>query len=145
MSNLPDYTIVNQTQQEYQVNFPAARCICNIYAKANECLNLEFVWKDGNGIAKNLSDYTGKMSIKERKDGHIVVATCGDSPEDDGTLETFSNGHIKIYMDADKFKQLYKSGTWVYDILLKSPDGLITRLIEGNVYIDRGVTEMNNS
>jgi len=140
MSGLLDYTVANQSQEEYQVDFPAARCICNIYAKANESLNLEFVWKDGTGVVKNLSDYTGKMSIKERKDGHIVVATCGNSPDDDGTLETFSNGHIKIYMAADKFRQLYKSGTWVYDILLKAPSGDVTRLIEGNVYIDRGVT-----
>jgi len=136
-----EYTIDNnQTQEEYQVQFPGARCICNIYAKANETLNLDFVWKNGNGIAKDLSTYTGKMSIKERKDGHITVATCGQDEEDEGTLITNASGHILAKLDSVHLQNLYKSGTWVYDILLRDSSSNVTRLIEGYFYIDRGVT-----
>ena len=49
------FTLNNQTQEEYQDSYRnGARAIATIYAKANESLNLHFVWKSGAGIGKDL-------------------------------------------------------------------------------------------
>lgn len=141
------YEIKNQTQIEYQDNNgnKGARAIVNIYAKSNESLNLLFYWKDGKGFSKDLSGYQAAMSIRERKDGQVVAATCSSEPGYDGTISLGNDGSIAITMPAKVLQDaLYKNGTWLYDIILKSESGIITRLIQGTFYIDRSVTQLKD-
>lgn len=141
---MTDLIVTNQTQIEYQTNFDkGARAIANIYAKSNESLNCLFRWKNKNGIAIDLREYTAAMSIRERKDGHIVVATCDTSGDADGLITLGFDGSIRITMDYTKLQSLYKTGEWKWDLILKSPDGIITRLIQGDFFIDRSVTYMD--
>lgn len=135
----------NQTQLEYQDSYKnGARAIATIYSKANESLKLHFIWKTGTGVGVDLSQYTGAFSVRERKDGHIVVAVCDTSGNADGTMTLDWGGNIKINMDYTKLQAMYKTGDWVWDLVLRSPDGVVTRLIEGDFKVDRGVTYLDN-
>lgn len=140
------YTIQNQTQIEYQqATNKGARAIVNIYAKSNESLKLLFYWKDGKGFAKDLSGYSAALSIRERKDGQIDAATCSTESGYDGSITLGRDGSILVLMDAQVLQNsLYKSGEWLYDLILKSPQGIITRLIQGTFYIDRSVTQIGD-
>ena len=138
------FTINNQTQEEYQEAYSnGARAVATICAQSNSSLNLHFVWKTGSGIAMDLTGYTGAFSVRERKDGHLVAAVADTTGTGDGTMTVDFAGNIKIQMDYTVIQPLYKTGDWVWDLILKSPDGITTRLIEGDFKIDRGVTYFN--
>lgn len=138
------FTVSNQTQEEYQESYRnGARAIATIFAKANESLNLHFVYKTGAGVGVDLTEYTGAFSVRERKDGHLVAAVCDTQGTGDGTMEMDYNGNIIIQMDYTVLQSLYKTGDWVWDLILKSPKGITTRIIEGEFKIDRGVTYFN--
>lgn len=138
-------TVKNQTQQEYQEEYnQGARAIANIYAKANESLNLHFIWSTGSGIAVDLTGYTGAFSVRERKDGHILAAVCDTSGNADGLMTLDYSGNIKITMDYTYLQAMYKTGDWVWDLVLKSPEGIVTRLMQGDFKIDRGVTYLDD-
>ena len=135
----------NQTQLEYQDSYRnGARAIATIYAKANESLNLHFIWKTGIGTGINLSSYTGAFSVRERKDGHIVAVVCDTEGTGDGIMTLDFSGNIKIKIDYTVIQPMYKTGDWTWDLVLRSPDGITTRLIEGDFKIDRGVTYLND-
>lgn len=139
------FAINNQTQDEYQEQYRnGARAIANIFAKANESLNIFFIWKNGAGMGRDLTGYTGAFSVRERKDGHIVAFVANTEGTGDGTMTLTENGGIKIQGDYSKISAMYKTGDWVWDLILKSPSGIITRLIEGDFKIDRGVTYMDD-
>jgi len=138
-------TVNNQSQLEYQNAYKnGARAVANIYAKANESLNLWFVWRLGNGAAVDLTDYTGAFCVRERKDGHIVAATANTEGTGDGTMTLDFAGNIRINIDYTVIQPMYKTGDWVWDIVLRSPEGIVTRIIEGDFKIDRGITYLND-
>ena len=139
------FTLKNQTQEEYQDSYRnGARAIATIYAKSNESLNLHFVWKSGAGIGKDLSNYTGAFCVRERKDGHIVAFVADTEGTGDGTMTMDYNGNIKIQGDYTQIAAMYKTGEWVWDLIVKSPKGIVTRLIEGDFKIDRGLTYLDD-
>lgn len=136
--------VTNQTQIEYQTDYTrGARAVANCYCKSNESLNLYFKWKTGNGFAIDLTDYKAAMSIRERKDGHIIAATCDTSGNADGLITLGWDGSIRITMPYTKLQAMYKTGEWKWDLVLESPEGVVTRLIQGNFYIDRSVTYLD--
>lgn len=138
-------TIKNQTQQEYQDSYEnGARAIAHIYAKSNESLNLLFRYKKGNGLSIDLTGYTAAFCIRERKDGHIVAATCDTTGNADGTITLGWDGTIRIQMPYTKLQSMYKTGEWKWDLVIQSPEGIATRLIQGNFYIDRSVTYLDD-
>ena len=138
------FTVNNQTQEEYQNSYKnGARAIANILAKVNESLNIHLVWRTGTGVGVDLTDYSGAFSVRERKDGHIVAAVADTEGTGQGTMTLDYAGNIKIQIDYTVIQPLYKTGDWVWDLILKSPEGIVTRLIEGDFKIDRGVTYFN--
>ena len=54
------------------------------------------------------------------------------------------NGNIKIQGEYTQIAAMYKTGEWVWDLIVKSPKGIVTRLIEGDFKIDRGVTYLDD-
>lgn len=139
------FYVNNQTQQEYQDSYKnGARAIATIFAKSNESLKLHFIWRTGTGVGVDLSNYTGAFSVRERKDGHIVVAVCDTTGTADGIMTLDFSGNIRINMDYTKLQAMYKTGDWVWDLVLQSPEGIATRLIEGDFKVDRGVTYLDN-
>lgn len=139
------FTVNNQTQEEYQNQYRnGARAIATIYAKANESLNLHFVYKTGIGMGIDLTEYTGAFCVRERKDGHIIALVADTEGTGDGTMTMDYSGNIRIVIGYDKILPMYKTGEWVWDIVIQSPEGVATRIIEGDFKIDRGITYLND-
>lgn len=136
--------IKNQTQMEYQDDYSSgARAIANIYAKSNESLNLHFIWKQGNGLGIDLTDYKAIFTVRERKDGHVKALECNTSGDADGIITTDWTGAIKITASPDKLSAMYKTGQWVWDLVLTSKEGISTRLMQGRFFIDRSVSKVS--
>lgn len=136
--------VKNQTQLEYQDDYSSgARAIANIYAKSNESLNLHFVWRKGNGLGIDLTDYKAIFTVRERKDGHVKAIECNTSGDADGLITTDWGGNIKIVAGPDKLSAMYKTGQWAWDLVLTSKEGISTRLIQGRFFIDRSVSKVD--
>lgn len=128
----------NQTQIQDQDSFPlGARSVINIYAKSNEGLNFVVKWKKKNGLAMDLTGYKALMTIRDRKDGHVVLARLGTDSGLDGTIVCLYDGSITCTLQSSYLRDGYKTGTWLYDLLLEDSNGVKTRLVQGNFYIDR--------
>ena len=138
-------SINNQTQIQDQQSFPeGARSVINIYAKSNEGLNFCVKWKKKNGIPLDLRGYSALMTIRDRKDGHVVLARIGTNPDLDGTIECSFDGTILCKLDSSYLEQGYETGTWLYDLLLEDTKGIKTRLVQGYFYIDRSCSYLGN-
>lgn len=138
-----DLVIKNQTQLEYQSDFlKGARAIANIYAKSNESLNLHFIWKKGNGLGLDLTDYKAIFTVRERKDGHVRAIECNTEGDADGLITLDWGGNINIVAPPSKLSDMYKTGQWTWDLVLTSPEGISTRLIQGDFFIDRSVSQI---
>ena len=135
---MSDLLIDNQTQIQDQEEFPTgARSVINIYAKSNESLYFKILWQKKNGLSIDLSNYTALMEIRDRKDGHVVLARLGTGPDYDGRITLGYDGSILCQLDASYLKTGYATGTWKYDIVLEDPNGVKTRITHGKFYIDR--------
>lgn len=130
--------IDNQTQIQNQDSFPTgARSVINIYAKSNESLNFKIIWQKKNGLSIDLSEYKALMEIRDRRDGHVVLARLGNFAGNDGEIKLSYDGSILCLLDSSYLKKGYATGSWQYDIVLESPDGIKTRITQGDFYIDR--------
>lgn len=97
----------------------------------------ELTWKDDENAAINLTGYSARMQIRE----HLSSA----SP----LIElTSANGRITITAAQGKLlleltpaqTQALRAGVALYDLEVEAADGKVTRLVQGQVRIEAGVT-----
>lgn len=122
--------------------------IVNIKAQSNANLNLKV--RTSFAETKERIDFTGyvaNMEIRERKDGHVVLATLSSdtTKNADGTIEFFDDGVFVLDLAPSILLNQVKIGTWYYDVVLTRPDGLEVRWIEGKFTVDGSTTIENLS
>ena len=95
-------------------------------------------WKDAAGTPINLTSYTAAMQIRETKDASSAIATsAGISPTITLTLGGAA-GTITISISAT-VTAAFTFETAYYDLEL-TLSGVVTRLLEGIVTLDKEVT-----
>jgi len=100
-------------------------------------LSKSFVWKDGDGVAVNLTGYTARMQIRPSVDSATVLQSLSTT---DGTIVIAAvTGTITLTLtDTVTAAITWRRGK--YDLELVSSDGTVTRLIYGVVTISKEVT-----
>lgn len=102
-----------------------------------ETFSKQFVWKNSAGTAVNLSGYTARMQVRQSK------------PSDTVLLElTTQNGRITLGGAAGTIDLNLNATTtaaidWrrgLYDLELVASNGVVKRLIEGQVTVSKEVT-----
>lgn len=105
-------------------------CGVNFYRK--------LTWTNPDGTAINTTDYTAKMQIRRMVNDIVLVDLSTDG--ETGGITVSNDGIIEINISAESTKSITNL-KGVYDLLIISPTGYVTKLIEGGVTIVREVTQ----
>ena len=108
----------------------------NIEIESGSEFVLQLNWGDADNNPINLIGYNAFAQIRNRAGGDILV----DISSDEGDIQLSENGQIDIEIPGEKTQGIEGNGLW--DLLLISPTGERTRLVEGKVVLDRGITEV---
>lgn len=94
-------------------------------------------WKDSTGAAVNLTGYTARMQVRQSASAEEVLLEL--STENSKISLTPLTGTITLIFSAATTAAIdWKRGK--YDLELISPDGTVTRLIEGEITVSREIT-----
>jgi hypothetical protein len=121
----------------------------NFTIEQGTTVNFEIAYKDSNDNPIDLTNYQGRMQIKDRIGGTPYI-TLSSSLADDGTGLNFSgseginpptSGTIGIYISAYS-SSLLDFNKAVYDLEIATKDTypIVTRILEGNVNLSKEVT-----
>jgi hypothetical protein len=93
-------------------------------------------WKNSDGQAVNLTGYTARMMARASIDSATALITL--TTENGGIALGGAAGTINLSISAANTATLSQNG--VYDLELINASGVVTRLLEGNLFISREVT-----
>ena len=110
----------------------------SITIEQSATFTLDLVWEDSNGVPVNISGYTARMQVRRT---YVDNTPQLDFTTENGAIALGNAlGTISITGDAaDTAAVTIKTG--VYDLELVSPDGTVTRLIQGPATISPEVTK----
>jgi hypothetical protein len=102
-----------------------------------ETYTKQFIWKDSAGTAVNLTGYTARMQVRQSKASDTVLLEL-----------TTENGRITLggaagTIDLNLTATTTAAITWrrgLYDLELVASNGVVTRLLEGEVTVSKEVT-----
>jgi hypothetical protein len=124
---------------------PAGRY--NLLIEQGSTYELELQYKDSNGVAVDLTGYSGRLQIRPSIGSPTAYLCLSSSLNVDGTGLNFSgsnnntspiSGSIGIYISATT-SSLLTFNTGVYDLEISS-GSFTTRLLQGNVQLSKEVT-----
>lgn len=108
--------------------------VSNIVIYTNTDFEQTYVLEDTQtNSAMNLTGYTGCAQLK-RYESSLKSADFTISFSSDRTT-----GRVTLEM-TDDTTALIKPGKYFYDLLLKSPQGTITRVVEGTALVKKSIT-----
>lgn len=117
-----------------------------------------FTYVHGGSTPVNLTGYSARMSIKTAYEVDSEAYLSSGSDANGGTITLGGAlGTVVLSMTAEQTtallddlsyyafmdkddKEIEPSVCWIYDLELVSPTGVVTRVLEGKVYIFRNVT-----
>ena len=103
----------------------------NLYIDQETSFSVDVGIFDDFNIAWNLTGYTGEAKLKK---------SYYSSTAHDFTVSLGSNGKITLSMTSTTTTNI-EQGRYVYDVVISSPGGTKTRVIEGLATINPGVTK----
>ena len=124
---------------------PAGRY--NLLIEQGATFEIELQYKDSNGVAVDLSGYSGRLQIRPSIGSPTAYLCLSSSLNADGTGLNFSgsngttpptSGSIGVYISAATSSML-TFNTGVYDLEIAS-GSFVTRLLQGNVQLSKEVT-----
>jgi hypothetical protein len=119
----------------------------NLLIEQGATFEVELQYKDSNGVAVDLSGYSGRLQIRPSIGSTTSYLCLSSSLQPDGTGLNFSgsngatpptSGSIGIYISAITSSMLTFS-TGVYDLEIAS-GSFVARLLQGNVQLSKEVT-----
>lgn len=123
----------------------------NFTIEQGATLDFEIAYKDSNSNPIDLSNYVGRMQIKDKAGGSITYITLSSSLGPCGTGLNFSgsnglnpptSGTIGIFISAVSSSELDFNKA-AYDLEIASGSGdcaVVTRLLQGTVSLNKEVT-----
>ena len=119
----------------------------NLLIEQGATFEVELQYKDSNGVAVDLSGYSGRLQIRPSIGSTTSYLCLSSSLQPDGTGLNFSgsngatppkSGSIGIYISAITSSML-TFDTGVYDLEIAS-GSFVARLLQGNVQLSKEVT-----
>ena len=108
----------------------------NIEIESGSAFSLELIWNDNEQNPMNLENYEAHIQIRDCVGGKLLAEVSTTTR--DITLDREGRIFIEIPGEATQGK----NAKAVWDLLLISPTGERTRLVEGKAILERGVTEI---
>ena len=122
----------------------------NFIIEQGTTLDFEIAYTDSNNAAIDLTDYSGRMMIKDKVGGSTIHITLSSSLNDDGTGLNFNgssgnnartDGTIGVFISAYSSSLLdFNKAVYDLEIISGSTYPVVTRLLQGNVTLDKEVT-----
>jgi len=122
----------------------------NFIIEQGSTLDFEIAYTDSGSNKINLTDYTGRMQIKDKIGGSTTYITLSSSLSDDGTGLNFSgsnninpptSGTIGVFISANSSSALdFNKAVYDLEIISGSTYPVVTRLLQGTVTLDKEVT-----
>ena len=107
--------------------------LSNLSVDQGSDFSAEVVVEDSSGDVANLSGYTGAGQIRKTYSSTAYTAFGV-------TVTNAGNGVLTLTL-ANGVTNAMKAGRYVYDVeITKTSDGEVTRVVEGQVTINPGVT-----
>lgn len=102
--------------------------------------NLQLQYKDAAGSAINLTNYLAQMDVRNVYTNPQTILSLDSSQ---GTAISLGGtaGTITLFIDGATTGALDPKINYKYDIVLTSPANKITRLVQGNLSVDAGITK----
>lgn len=94
-------------------------------------------WKNDADVPFDLTDYTARMQVRAHLSSPIPIITL--TTENDGLTIDGEDGQLVLTISAEATDDLTLNDG-VYDLEVESPEGVVTRLLQGRVIIERSVT-----
>ena len=124
----------------------------NFIIEQGSTLDFEIAYTDSGSNKINLTDYTGRMQIKDKVGGditHITLTSYSDTVPDDKTGLDFTqagSGIIKIFISAHSSSLLdFNKASYDLEIVTGSEFPVVTRLLQGSVTLDKEVTTFEST
>jgi hypothetical protein len=111
----------------------------NFIINANADFSQQLFWLDQNGNPINLTGYSAKMEIANFAGPGRTVYYTMTSPSGGITIPTPATGEIDLFIPAS-VTETFTFANAVYDLLLISGTGAVTRFLEGPITLSLGVT-----
>lgn len=125
----------------------------NFTIEQGTTVNFEIAYTDSNDNPIDLTNYVGRMQLKDKVGGSTTYITLSSSLADDGTGLNFSgsegtnppsSGTIGVYISAYSSSLLnFNKAAYDLEIATKETYPVVTRVLEGNVTLDKEVTTGN--
>ena len=122
----------------------------NFVIEQGTTLDFEIAYTDSGSNKIDLTGYTGRMQIKDKIGGSTTYITLSSSLADDGTGLNFSgsdginpptSGTIGVFISANSSSALdFNKAVYDLEIASGSTYPIVTRLLQGNVTLNKGVT-----
>ena len=107
--------------------------LSNLSIDQGSDFSAEIVVEDSNGDVANLTGYTGAGQIRKTYSSSTAVAF--------GVTVTNASGGLLTLTLTNGVTNGMKAGRFVYDVeITKTSNGEVTRVVEGQVTINPGVT-----
>jgi hypothetical protein len=115
--------------------------VYNITIEQYADYNLQLQYKDAAGSAINLTNYLAQMDVRNIYSNPETVLSLDSSQ---GTAITLGGtaGTITLFIDGATTGALDPKFNYKYDLVLTSPANKVTRLIQGNITVDAGITRI---
>lgn len=97
----------------------------------------ELTWTTSDGTPIDLTGFVARMQVREQIGSEVIIFDL--TTENSGIILGGSDGKITINIPADDSSNAIRT-RGVYDLELVSPEGFVTRLVQGKVVIDPEVT-----
>ena len=123
----------------------------NFVIEQGSTLDFEIAYKDSGSNKIDLTNYTGRMQLKDKIGGSTTYITLSSSLAPDGTGLNFSgsdsanpptSGTIGVFISAHSSSALnFTKAVYDLEIISGSTDcAVVTRLLQGTVTLDKEVT-----
>jgi hypothetical protein len=122
----------------------------NFIIEQGTTLDFEVAYTDSGSNKIDLTHYTGRMQIKDKIGGSTTYITLSSSLSADGTGLNFSgsnninpptSGTIGVFISAHSSSLLdFTKAVYDLEIISGSEYPTVTRLLQGNVTLDKEVT-----
>lgn len=94
-------------------------------------------WKEDDGTPIDMTGYSVNMDIRTGYDGAVLMALTTD---DDSINLIEADGQMTITLTPEQTAILEFVRAY-YDIVVTSPTGFATRILEGTFTLNKGITE----
>ena len=109
-----------------------ASAVSNLLVYQGSDFNIDFTVENDNGTEFDMTGYTVASMIKKHYTSSSSVTVTA-------VMTPVTAGRVQLSLNAVQTTAM-KAGRYVYDVVITSPSGLKTRVLEGTVSVLEGVT-----